>query len=374
MNRLARLILPAIGCIGLLTACDDKPAAQNAAPPPPAAVGVVEVTPRDVAREFEFVGRVAAIDKVDLRARVEGFLEQRHFTEGAAVKSGDLMFSIEKDQFQAAVDQASADLAAANAMLTNAQVQYQRAATLVRSQNIPQATVDQRRAELDTASAKVQQAEAALREAQINLGYTDIRAPVGGVIGQASVTDGNLVGPSSGTLATIVSVDPIYVTFPVAQRQLVQAQEHAAANASDIKINVRLPDGSIYDQPGKIDFIDNQVDQSTDSVTVRAVLPNPKGILKDGQIARPVVEVSDPQQQLTVPMAAVVVDQAGPAVMVVDAQNKVEQRRITLGPQQGVMVVVPQGLKAGERVIVDGLQKVRPGQVVQASATKVTGS
>ncbi|HMR31765.1 MAG TPA: efflux RND transporter periplasmic adaptor subunit [Geminicoccaceae bacterium] len=374
MARLARHLGPVIICAALIAACDDKAAQETAAPPPPPAVGVVEVSPQEVAQNFEFVGRVVAIDKVDLRARVEGFLQKRLFTEGAAVKAGELLFSIEKDQFQAAADQATADLSAANAMLTNAQVQYQRAATLVRSQNIPQATVDQRKAELDTASAKVQQAEAALREAQINLGYTDILAPVAGVIGQANVTEGNLVGPSSGVLATIVSIDPIYVTFPVAQRQLVQAQEHAAGDSSNIKVRIRLPDGSIHAELGKIDFIDNQVDQSTDSVTVRAVVPNPKGILKDGQIARPIVEMAEPEPQITVPMAALVIDQAGSSVMVVDGQSKVEQRRVTLGPQQGVSVVVSNGLEAGERVIVDGLQKVRPGQVVQASATKVTGS
>jgi membrane fusion protein (multidrug efflux system) len=374
MAWLVRHVGLVLGCVGLLAACDEKSDAQTAAPPPPPAVGVVEVTPRDVQRAFEFVGRVVAINKVDLRARVEGFLEKRHFTEGSAVKAGDLLFSIEQDQFQATVDQSTADLAAANALLTNAQVQYQRSATLVKSQNIPQATVDQRKAEMDNAAAKVQQSEAALREAQINLGYTNIKAPVAGEIGQANITDGNLVGPSVGTLATIVSVDPIYVTFPVSQRQLIQAQEHAAAKASDITIRVRLPDGSLYDQPGKIDFIDNVVDQSTDSVTVRAVLPNPKQLLKDGQIARSVVEIADPEMQLTVPTAAIVVDQVGPSVMVVDAQGKVEQRRITIGQQQGVEVVVPTGLKAGERVIVDGLQKVRPGQTVQASATTVTGT
>lgn len=374
MTRLASRLGLVLGCIGLLAGCDDKPEAQNAAPPPPPAVGVVEVSPQDVQQAFEFVGRAVAINKVDLRARVEGFLEGRHFTEGAGVKAGDLMFSIEKDQFQAAVDQSQADVASAQAVLANAQVQYQRAATLVRSQNIPQATVDQRRAELDTATARVQEAEAALREAQINLGYTDIKAPIDGQIGQATVTQGNLVGPATGTLATIVSVDPIYVTFPVAQRQLVQAQEHAQTQAGDITVRIRLPDGSLYDQPGKIDFIDNVVDQTTDSVTVRAVVPNPKGILKDGQIARPVVEIANPQQQITVPMASVVIDQAGPSVMVVGGESKVEQRRVTLGPQQGVSVVVADGLKAGERVIVDGLQKVRPGQTVQASATTVTGS
>lgn len=374
MTRTMRHLGLVLGCVGLLAACDEKKEAQSAAPPPPPAVGVIEVAPQNVQQAFEFVGRAVAIDKVDLRARVEGFLEKRLFTEGMPVKAGDLMFSIEKDQFQAAVDQSQADLASAQAVLANAQVQYQRAATLVKSQNIPQATVDQRKAELDTATARVAEAEAALRQANINLGYTDIKAPINGTIGQATVTEGNLVGPSSGTLATIVSMDPIYVTFPVSQRQLQQAQKHAATQAGAITVRIRLPDGTLYDQPGKIDFIDNVVDQTTDSVTVRAVVPNAGGALKDGQIARAVVEVSDPQPQLTVPMAAVVIDQAGPSVMVVGGDGKVEQRRLTLGPQQGVQVVVAQGLNAGDRVIVDGLQKVRPGQAVQASVTKTTGS
>lgn len=373
MTRTMRHLGLVLGCVALLAACDEKKEAQSAAPPPPA-VGVVEVAARSIQQAFEFVGRAVAIDKVDLRARVEGFLEKRHFTEGMPVKTGDLMFSIEKDQFQAAVDQSQADVASAQAVLANAQVQYQRAATLVKSQNIPQATVDQRKAELDTATARVAEAEAALRQADINLGYTDIKAPIDGTIGQATVTEGNLVGPSSGTLATIVSMDPIYVTFPVAQRQLQQAQKHAATQAGAITVRIRLPDGTLYDQPGKIDFIDNVVDQTTDSVTVRAIVPNAQGALKDGQIARAVVEVSDPQPQLTVPVAAVVIDQAGPSVMVVGGDGKVEQRRLTLGPQQGVETVVSKGLNAGDRVIVDGLQKVRPGQVVQASVTKTAGS
>jgi membrane fusion protein (multidrug efflux system) len=367
--------LASVGLAMLMAACDDgQRHAAQAPPAAPPAVGIVTVAAKDVSRAYEFIGRVQAVEKVELRARIEGFLVERHFTEGQTVAEGDLLFTIEQPPFQAKVDQARADLAAARAKLANAEVQFQRAATLSRTRDIPEATVDERRALRDTAAAEVQQAEAALRAAEINLGYTLIRAPVRGVIGRATVTVGNFVGPASGPLATIVSLDPIYLTFPVSQRQLLEAQRHAVGKAGAIAVRARLPDGSLYDQPGRIDFIDNQVDEATDSVPVRAMFPNPERLLKDGQIARAVVEVADPDPRLTVPMAAVVIDQAGPSVLVVGADGKVEQRRVRLGPEQGPEVVVVQGLKEGEQVIVDGLQKVRPGQTVAASPAAVAGS
>jgi membrane fusion protein (multidrug efflux system) len=168
-------------------------------------------------------------------------------------------------------------------------------------------------------------------------------------------------------------MDPIYITFPVAQ-SLIQQAQRGDRKASELQVKVKLADGSLYDQTGKIDFIDNQVDQATDSVTVRAVIPNPQGLLKDGQIANAMLELVTPQEQLVVPQAAVLVDQVGSYVLVVGADAKVEQRRITTGAQQGVEVAVLDGLKAGEKVIVDGLQKVRPGEPVNASPTKVVGA
>lgn len=367
--------LAALGLAAFLAACEEgqQTTAPPPAPPPPA-VGVVTVAAKDVSRAFEFVGRVEAVDKVELRARVEGFLVGRDFTEGQTVAAGDLLFAIEQPPFQAKVDQAQADLAAAQAKLANAEVQFQRAATLSRTRDIPEATVDERRALRDMAAADVKQAEAALRTAEINLGYTEIHAPLGGVIGRAAVTTGNFVSPATGPLAIIVSVDPIHVLFPVAQRQLLDARRYAVGKADEIKVRVRLPDGSLYAEPGRIDFIDNRVDEATDSVLVRAVFPNKEQFLKDGQIARAVVEVADPEPQVTVPLAALVIDQAGPSVLVVGSDNKVEQRRIRLGPEQGIDVVVADGLTAGEQVIVDGLQKARPGQVVATSPAAVTGS
>ena len=345
--------------------------AQQTATP---AVTVALVEQRDVTPTTNFTGRIEAVDKVDLRARVEGFLEQRLFTEGQEVKTGDLLYVIEKAPYLAEIENVEAAIARAQSTLDLAEIERRRQGELVKKQATAQARLDEATGRSGEARADLRRQQANLTTAELNLGYTDIKAPIDGTIGQATVTEGNLVGPSSGTLATIVSMDPIYVTFPVSQRQLQQAQKHAATQAGAITVRIRLPDGTLYDQPGKIDFIDNVVDQTTDSVTVRAIVPNAQGALKDGQIARAVVEVSDPQPQLTVPMAAVVVDQAGPSVMVVGGDGKVEQRRLTLGPQQGIQIVVAQGLNAGDRVIVEGLQKVRPGQAVQASVTKTTGS
>lgn len=366
-------ILAMVALMLSLAGCDKPKEPDQAASRPPPAVGVIEVAAQPVQQGNEFVGRVVAINKVDLLARVEGFLEQRSFTEGQDVTAGQPLFTIEKDQFQAQLDQANADLASAQAVLSNAQIQYQRAFTLGRSQNIPQATVDQRKAEQDTAQAKVEQAQAAVRELQINLGYTNIVAPVAGQIGRANVTEGNLVGPSTGVLATIVSMDPIYITFPVAQ-SIVQKVQQSSRKVSELQVKVKLADGTVYDQTGSIDFIDNQVDQATDSVTVRAVIANPERLLKDGQIANTLIELATPEEQLVVPQAAVLVDQVGSYVLVVGTDSKVEQRRITPGAQQGVYVAVLDGLKPGEQVIVDGLQKVRPGQAVKASPTKVMGA
>lgn len=357
---------------GVLAACD-KPKEQSQAAAPAPAVGVIPVASKEVQQGFEFVGRVVAIDKVELIARIQGFLEQRLFEEGAIVKAGDLLFTIEKAPFQAAVDEARASLSAAQAQLANAQIQYQRAAVLAKQQNIPQATMDTRKAEQDTAQGNTQQAQAALEAAQINLGYTDIRAPITGKIGQAAFTVGNVVGPNAGPLALIVSQDPIYVTFPVSTRQMLGAQKNGT-HPGDLQVKLRLGDNTIYDQIGKIDFIDNKVDQSTDTVTVRASFPNPKGVLIDGQLANVVLQLAKPEEQLVVPQAAVLVDQVGSYVLVVDDANKVEQRRVRTGAQQGVEVAVLDGLKAGEKVILDGLQKVRPGQTVAASPTKSLGA
>jgi membrane fusion protein (multidrug efflux system) len=349
-------------CI-VLTGCGG--AAAQSGPPP--AVTVTPVVSREVTATGDFIGRVVAIDKVDVVARVSGFINERNFTEGQQVKTGDLLFSIEPDTYKAAVDQQNANLAKAKATEVNANLQLQRGQELLHNQNIPQSEVDQRAANAQAAHADVMQAQALLEQAKINLGYTEIRSPVDGRIGLANFTVGNLVNPSSGTLATIVSQDPIYVTFQASEADVIEYRHRIAASADKnphVTIHIKLPDGTLYANPGRTNLLDVQVQPDTDTVLVRAQLPNPQGMLIPGGIVGVMVERGAPQALLVVPQSAIQLDQAGHYVMVVGPDKKVEQRRITTGVEQGRDIVVTEGLKEGELVIVEGIQKVHPGQVV----------
>jgi membrane fusion protein, multidrug efflux system len=338
---------------------------RQGAPPP--AVTVTPVVSREVTSTGDFIGRVAAIDRVDVVARISGFINERNFTEGQQVKTGDLLFRIEPDTYKAAVDQQNANLAKAKATEVNANLQLQRGQELVRNQNIPQSEVDQRAANAQAAHADVMQAQALLEQAKINLGYTEIRSPIDGRIGPANFTVGNLVSPSSGTLATIVSQDPIYVTFQASEADVIEYKHRIAASADKnphVTIHIKLPNGTVYPHPGRTNLLDVQVQPDTDTILVRAQLPNPEGMLIPGGIVGVMVERGAPQALLVVPQSAVQLDQAGHYVMVVSPDKKVEQRRITTGVEQGRDIVVTQGLKEGEFVIVEGIQKVHPGQLV----------
>ena len=362
------VLVLAAGAGWLLFGTSAKPPQAAAAQPPAPAVGVRLAAMRGVSQSFEFVGRVKAIEKVDLRARVEGFLEKVLFREGQDVKAGELLYQIEKVQFQAAVDQAKANLAVAEAALTNAKVEYERSTELVKRNFTPQSQVDANKAALDSATGRVMQAKAALTQAQVNLDYTDIRAPIDGRIGRTAYTVGNLINPASGVLATIVSQDPIYVLFPVSVRDLEairEARRKEEGGMAKIDIRVRLPSGQEYAQRGVWNLTDPQVDPQTDSLVMRATIPNPDRTLTDGQFVTAIVRERQEAPRLVVPQAALQVDQSGYYVLVVNDQHKVEQRRVQTGPQRGTDVVVTSGVKEGEHVMVDGIQKVRPGQVVQ---------
>ena len=357
------MLLPLVG-VALLAACEQQAETSAATPAsPPPAVTVISLQPTEVTPGAGFNGRVVAVDEVQLRARVTGFLEQRRFEEGADVQAGDLLFVIEKAPYQAVVEQRRAELASAEANRANTAVQLQRGEELVKNDNIPAAEVDQRRAADQMAAAQILEAQAALEQAEINLGYTEIHAPIAGRIGRADLSVGNLVGPDSGVLATIVSQDPIYVTFPVTQRQLLAHR----GERGDPVVRVTLPDGTLYEHPGTLNFLDVQVDPGTDTVTVRGELPNPDRILVDGQFVGVRVERGEPERVLAVPQASLQVDQAGPYVLVVGGDDKVEARRVTLGDVEGEQVVVESGLNEGERIIVEGIQKVRPGMTVAVS-------
>jgi membrane fusion protein (multidrug efflux system) len=362
------VLVIAAGAGWLLFGHATNPPQAAAAPPPAPAVGVRLATMKGVSQSFEFVGRVKAIEKVELRARVEGFLEKVLFREGQDVKTGELLYQIEKVQFQAALDQAKANVAVAEAALTNAKIEYERSLDLVKRNFTPQSQVDANKAALDTAAGRVMQAKAALTQAQVNLDYTDIRAPIDGRIGRTTYTVGNLVNPASGVLATIVSQDPAYVLFPVSVRDLEtirEARRKEEGGMAKIDIRVRLPSGQEYAPRGVWNLTDPQVDPQTDSLIMRATMPNPDRTLSDGQFVTAIIRERQEAPRLVVPQAALQVDQSGYYVLVVNDQHKVEQRRVQTGPQRGTDVVVTSGVKEGEKVIVDGIQKVRPGQVVQ---------
>jgi membrane fusion protein (multidrug efflux system) len=358
-------------CIGLLAlaACDE----QAGAPPPKPAVGVRPAAMKGVSEAFEFVGHIQAIYKVNLRARTEGFLEKVLFREGQDVKVGDLLYQIEKIQFQANVDQAKANAVSAEAEATNAALQYGRNLALSKEQFSPQSLVDRNKASLDRDRAKVMQTRAALTQAEVNLGYTDIRSPIEGRIGRTAYQIGNLVNPASGVLATIVSQDPMYVLFPVSVRDLEiirASRREADGGLAKIDIRVRLSNGQEYPLAGVWNLTDPQVDQTTDTLFMRATIPNPNRLLIDGQFVTAVIRQRREEPRLVIPQAALQVDQSGYYALVVDNEHKVERRPVKTGPNRGADVVIASGLKEGENVIVDGVQKVRPGQLVQETVVQ----
>jgi membrane fusion protein (multidrug efflux system) len=349
----------------LLAGCDDRAEQTPAAAPPPA-VAVVEVARQPVTPSVSFTGRVVAVDKVDLRARVTGFLEQRVFNEGQDVSKGDLLFVIEQAPFEAEVARAEAEVARAQASLAEAQATLARVQEAVRSGAVSKQELDQATAAAEMAQAEVLAAQAELKTAQLNLSYTEIQAPIAGRIGRSAYTVGNLVGPDSGVLATIVSQDPIYVTFPVSTRVLTDARRRAA-KAGAFVVRVQLPDGTTYPHPGAINFADIQANEGTDTIAVRADLANPERLLVAGQFVTVLVETEQPQDAIVITQSALQVDQAGQYVLTVSTESRVEQRRVQTGQSLDGRVVIASGLNAGERVIVEGLQKVRPGQAVEAT-------
>jgi membrane fusion protein (multidrug efflux system) len=347
-----------------LSACKDQapPAQQSAGPP---AVVVARVERQSISQAAEFIGRAEAIDKVEVRARVTGFLTARHFEEGAAVKANDLLFTIEQPPFAAEVALRRAAVERAEAELRNAATQVQRGQELLRTNAIPQSTVDDRITAQAVAQAALETTRAELEQAEIQYGYTTIRAAFDGRAGRSPLSPGNVVGPDSGVLVTVVRDDPIRVTFPVTQRELLRFRQAGGQTGPDaVQVLVRLPDGRLMPTAGRIDFVDVTANRSTDSVQVVAQVPNPERLLTDGQAVAVVVQAAQPQQAIVIPQAAVQIDQQGPFVLVVGADNRVEVKRVRLTRGPSGQNVVNEGLEVGQLVIVEGSQRARPGQPV----------
>jgi membrane fusion protein (multidrug efflux system) len=350
---------------------------QPASGPP--AVGVVRAERQQITQTDEFIGRIQSIGRVALVARVSAFLEKRLFVEGAEVKQGDLLYQLEQPPFQAQVDADKANVEQLEAQRTYAQQQLQRAQYLLKTPAGQQQNVDQTVSNERSLAAQVASAKAQLETAEINLGYTEIRAPIDGKISATDVTEGNVVSPTTGTLANLVSQDPMYVLYPVSVRAGLDLRNRydAKGGFNAVVLKIRLPDGRIYGQNGKLDYVAPTVATNTDTITVRGVIPNPllPGMagapapreLFDGEFVTVMIEGVEPITVLAIPRAAVLSDQQGDYVYVVDAQNKAEQRRIQLGQSTPSTAVVSNGLKEGELVISEGLQRVRPGATVSPS-------
>ncbi|QBG35173.1 efflux RND transporter periplasmic adaptor subunit [Litorilituus sediminis] len=357
-----------------LVACGET--VQQSETPPPA-VSTYVIKTEDIGSYREFVARTEASREANLRARVEGELIERHFREGSFVEKGQVLLKIDPAEYQAALASAKADLISRISAQDNAVSNLKRAKELINDGYISQSDFDRLTTEDSQAKAAVKSARAALEKAELNLSYTTITAPFSGRIGKVNYNVGNVVGPSSDTLATLTLTDPIYVNFQVEESLYISyLQSHQQTrNAEDVPLNLslRLPNNSEYPHQGQMDFADTQIEQGMGTVELRAVFENPNGIILPGLFVTLIAESKYKEPMALIPQVAVQESQQGKFVLVVDENNTVKQRHVVLGRRINAMWVVEQGIKAGEQVIIEGLQKVRPGIEVKGVNKFVDG-
>ena len=365
-----------------LSGCDSKPAApQAAAAPPP--VTVAQPTKRTITDWDEFTGRFDAVEEVQVRARVGGFVTHVEFRDGAFVNAGDLLYIIDPRPFEAVAEQADGQLADARAKAELAKRELDRALTLVQTSAVSESTVDQRRQALQAAKAAQMQAEGLLKAAQLNIEFTHVAAPIGGRVRRHLISIGNLVQGSEGgstLLTSIVSLDPIYIYFDMDEatylkyNRLYFEGKRPSSRENPNPVQVTLTGETKPSHDGKVDFLDNRLDVSTGTLRGRAVIPNKDFSILPGQFARVRLIASAPYEALLVPDTAIATDQSRKIIFVVKDDDTVEAKSVTLGPLDEGLRVIREGLKPEDRVVVDGLQRVRVGAKVSPHAPKATPS
>lgn len=365
----------AIACLALvLSACSEEP-------PPPRVIEVVvdEVVLDQHQPKVRYVGRLQAKNDVAIQARVSGYLLTRDFREGDIVEAGAVLYTIDDSEYEAAVARAKADLASAVAQQANALRTYKRGLELVAKGAISQSEMDNFEAQKLEGDAGIEAAQAQLESARVNLGYTTITAPITGRIGRSIASVGDLVGPTTGDLTSLVSIDPMEAHFQVSEATYLSRVADNIANGMNsesvqrIEVSLELADGSIYPRIGRLDYIANRIDQTTGTLEARARFPNPDAVLVPGQYVRVLLQDAELSEDLFIPQAAVQADQQGSYVLTVDGTGLVVRRDVELAQRLDDKVIVKQGLTAGEQVIVRGLQQVRPGITVTTKSMASLG-
>jgi RND family efflux transporter MFP subunit len=357
-----------------LSACE-----QNTfVPPPPPRVEVAVPVQKTITRYLDATGNTAAIKNVDLVARVQGFLQSINYKDGTPVKQGDTLFTIEPETYKLKLEQAQAAEAGAQASLKQAETDFKRQVDLVQRQAVSQATLDTSTANRDNAQASLQQAQANTKIAQVNYGYTNVTAPFDGIVTAHQVSVGELVGVSSPTqLATIVALDPIYVNFNVNEQDVLKFREEARKRGvtpdeiRQLPFEVALQTETGYPHKGKLDYVSPNLNQSTGTIAVRGVIQNADRALLPGFFVRVRVPFDEQKNALLIPDAALGADQAGRYVLVVNAENVVEQRKVQTGPLDGGLRVIESGLKGEDKVVIAGLLRAIPGQKVDPQLQKI---
>jgi membrane fusion protein (multidrug efflux system) len=358
------ILVPAL----VLAACSEGGKTSGTEEAPLPGVVVEAVTDRDVADQTDFVGRTEASQRVDVRARVSGTLLKRPFEEGHEVEAGAVLFEIDPAEFEANLLSAEAQMAKAKASYNENERNLQRYEVLLKKETASQAQYDIAKSKADQSNADVSAGKAEVERAKLDLSYATIKSPIAGRAGISDVDVGNLIGPDSGVLVTVLDLDPIDVMFSVGERDYLNYVEaRKAGKAEDFTPQIRLANDELYEFPGEVDVVDNKVDPATGTINVRLKFPNPDRTLVPGQYVSVLLTRATPEKRVVVPQSAVQENQAGPFVLIVNGEGRVEARPVKTGGRVEDSVVVLDGLTVGETLVVEGIQKVRPGAEVEVS-------